>query len=80
MGYNRIMPQETKNKISQALKGRRLTPSHIDNIRKGVTKAWQRVPVDPNHQEGKNLMLDVYTDNFGNKKIYYNGTELKMEN
>ena len=79
MGYQRIMPQETKDKISNSMKGRKLTPDHIEKIRQGVTKAWQRVPLDPNHEEGSKIMLDVYTDTYGNKKVYHNGQEIKNE-
>ena len=79
MGYKRQMSQETKDKISKSLSGRKLSQNHIENIKKGIRKAWERVPVDPNHPEGKNIMLDVYTDNYGNKKIYHNGTELKTQ-
>lgn len=71
--------EETRKKISNSLKGRVLTSSHKEAISKSLTKAWQRVPLDPNHPEGKNIMLDVYTDNNGNKKIYHNGTEIKNE-
>ena len=71
--------EETKQKISNSLKGRKLTPDHIERIRQGVIKAWQRVPLDPNHEEGSKIMLDVYTDNYGNKKVYHNGQEIKNE-
>lgn len=48
MGYTRQMPQETRQKIANALRGRKLTPNHIQNISKGVKMAWERVPQDPN--------------------------------
>lgn len=67
MGYNRIMPQEVKQKISQSLTGRKLTPNHIQNISKGVKRAWERVPQDPNK---------IYNNN-SNKNDYSNGTQDK---
>ena len=80
MGYTRQMPQATKNKIANSLRGRKLTPQHIQNISKGVQRAWDRVPLDPNHPQGKDIYLNVKTDNNGNKKIYTdNGTEIKNE-
>ena len=47
MGYNRKMPQEVKQKISQSLTGRKLTPNHIKAISDGVKRAWDKVPQDP---------------------------------
>lgn len=79
MSYKRIMSNDTKQKISNSLKGRKLTPDHIEKIRQGVKKAWQRVPLDPNNEQGSKIMLDVYTDNYGNKKVYHNGQEIKNE-
>lgn len=47
MGYKRQMDDATKQKISNSLKGRKLTPQHIERISQGITKAWERVPKDP---------------------------------
>lgn len=80
MGYQRTMPRETRQKIANALRGRKLQPSHIKAISDGVKKAWERVPLDPNHPQGKDIYLNVQTDNNGNKKFYTdNGTEIKNE-
>ena len=47
MGYSRTMPQEVKQKISQSLTGRKLTPNHIKAISDGVKRAWDKIPQDP---------------------------------
>lgn len=46
-GYNRTMPPEVRQKISQSLTGRKLMPNHIKAISDGIKRAWDRVPKDP---------------------------------
>ena len=43
----RQMPDETKQKISQALKGRSKGITHKDNISTGLKKYWSQVPNKP---------------------------------
>lgn len=69
MGYNRIMPRETKQKISQSLTGRKLTPNHIKAISDGVKRAWSKIPQDPQK---------IYNNNT-TKNDTGNGTEIKNE-
>lgn len=58
--YQRILTTEHRNKISQALKGRKHTEEHCKAISKGVKAAWDRVPKEtnqsrPNNHEGKEV-------------------------
>ena len=47
MGYTRQMPQETRQKIANSLRGRKLQPSHIKAISDGLKRAWGKIPQDP---------------------------------
>ena len=40
----RQLNEETKNKISHALKGKRKSPSHVEKIKKGLKKYWENIP------------------------------------
>lgn len=40
----RELDDETKKKISQSLKGRSKSYSHVQNISKGLKSYWQNVP------------------------------------
>lgn len=53
--YRELSP-ETKMKISQSLKGRLKTPSHIEAISKGLRDYWQTIP----HKPDENDMGDVF--------------------
>lgn len=48
--YRELSP-ETKMKISQSLKGRLKTPSHIEAISKGLRDYWQTIPHKPNDDD-----------------------------
>lgn len=43
----RQMPDETKQKISQSLKGRSKGITHKENISTGLKKYWSQVPNKP---------------------------------
>lgn len=43
----RELNDDTKAKISQSLKGRSKSMSHIENIRKGLKNYWKTVPNKP---------------------------------
>ncbi len=40
----RQMDDVTKEKISQSLKGRSKSFTHVENIRKGLKKYWKNIP------------------------------------
>ena len=44
MGYKRVMPQATKDKISAALKGRKMSNETKKKIGDKVREAWAKVP------------------------------------
>lgn len=46
MSYSRIMQQSVKDKISNSLRGRKLSDETKEKISLGVKKAWSRVPKD----------------------------------
>ena len=48
----REMPDATKKKISQRLRGRSLSSTHAENISKGMVEYWKTVPSknDPTNQ------------------------------
>lgn len=43
----REMDDMTKQKISQSLKGRVKSPSHVEKISQGLKNYWQNVPSRP---------------------------------
>lgn len=51
----RQLSDETKQKISQSLKGRSKSMSHVENIKNGMKKYWKKVPNRPGLEENKNL-------------------------
>ena len=44
MTYQRVMPQDVRDKISSSLTGRKLSDETKERISQGVKKAWARVP------------------------------------
>ena len=40
----RQMSDETKQKISQSLKGRSKSMSHVENIKNGLINYWKNIP------------------------------------
>ena len=44
MSYSRIMQQSVKDKISNSLRGRKLSDETKEKISLGVKKAWSKVP------------------------------------
>lgn len=38
------MPDQTKQKISQSLTGRRKSPTHVNNISQGLKNYWSQIP------------------------------------
>ena len=44
MSYSRIMQQSVKDKISNSLRGRKLSDETKERISQGVKKAWAKVP------------------------------------
>lgn len=47
----RQMSEETKQKISQSLKGRGKSMSHVKNIRNGLKKYWEHIPNRPDVEQ-----------------------------
>ena len=43
----RQMDDATKQKISQSLKGRSKSYSHVENIRQGLKNYWETIPNKP---------------------------------
>ena len=43
----RQMSDETKQKISQSLKGRSKSMSHVENIKNGLKNDWKNIPNRP---------------------------------
>ena len=72
MPYSRTMPQEVRDKISRSMTGKKKTPNHIEALRKAATKAWQRVPLSSTNPEAEGLYIDVWQDQYGNKKFFHN--------
>ena len=55
----RELNDDTKQRISQALKGRGLTDSHKESISNGMRAYWATIPNKPNeNNESKNLFND----------------------
>ena len=56
----RELKDDTKERISQALKGRGLTDSHKQAISDGMRAYWSTIPNKPNNEnnESKNLFND----------------------
>ena len=56
----RELNDDTKERISQALKGRGLTDSHKQAISDGMRAYWSTIPNKPNNEnnESKNLFND----------------------
>lgn len=50
----RQMSDVTKQKISQSLKGRSKSMSHVENIRNGLKSYWEHIPNRPD-VEHKNI-------------------------
>lgn len=48
----RQMDDATKQKISQSLKGRSKSFSHVENIRQGLINYWKNVPNKPIKNNG----------------------------
>lgn len=42
--FKRTMPQATKDKISQTMRGRKLSDAHKQNISNSLKNAWSQVP------------------------------------
>ena len=42
--FKRQMPQATKDKISQSMRGRKLSDTHKQNISNALKSAWASVP------------------------------------
>ena len=40
----RKMSDQTKQKISQSLTGRRKSPTHVNNISQGLKNYWSQIP------------------------------------
>ncbi|OKZ09360.1 MAG: hypothetical protein BHV75_12750 [Bacteroides oleiciplenus] len=49
----RQLDDTTKEKISQSLKGRTKSATHIQAISNGLKKYWTSVPNQPNNNENK---------------------------
>lgn len=47
----RQLSDATKQKISQSLKGRSKSMSHVENIKNGMKKYWKTVPNKPEEEE-----------------------------
>ena len=47
----RELSDETKAKISQAMKNRSKTTTHIENIRSGLKNYWSTVPNKPTNEK-----------------------------
>ena len=56
----RELKDDTKERISQALKGRGLTDNHKQAISDGMRAYWSTIPNKPNNEnnESKNLFND----------------------
>ncbi|MBQ8270979.1 MAG: hypothetical protein IJZ22_07250 [Bacteroidaceae bacterium] len=56
----RELKDDTKQRISQSLKGRGLTDSHKQAISDGIRAYWSTIPNKPNNEnnESKNLFND----------------------
>lgn len=50
----RQMSDETKQKISQSLKGRSKSMSHVENIKNGLRNYWKNIPNRPDVEQ-KNI-------------------------
>lgn len=50
----RQMDDTTKQKISQALRGRTKSTTHAQSISDGLKNYWKQVPNKPNNNETKN--------------------------
>lgn len=48
----RQMDNVTKQKISQSLKGRSKSFSHVENIRQGLKNYWKNIPNKPINDNG----------------------------
>jgi len=47
----RQMSDETKQKISQSLKGRSKSMSHVENIKNGLRNYWKNIPNRPDVEQ-----------------------------
>lgn len=52
--YKRVMPQETRDKISKTMSGRRLSQFTKDKIGQSVKKRWDEVPLTTSTSNSKN--------------------------
>ena len=50
----RQMSDETKQKISQSLKGRSKSMSHVENIKNGLKNYWKNIPNRPDVEQNNN--------------------------
>lgn len=57
----RQMSDETKQKISQSLKGRSKSMSHVENIKNGLRNYWKNIPNRPD--------VEQKNSQYGRKKI-----------
>ena len=47
----RQLSDETKQKISQSLRGRSKSMNHVENIKNGMRNYWKTVPNKPEDEE-----------------------------
>lgn len=55
----RQMDDATKKKISQSLKGRSKSFTHVENIRNGLRKYWETVPNRPTEEKKRKNFWEV---------------------
>lgn len=55
----REMPQETKDKISAKMRGRKLSQETKNRISQGQKKAWAKIP----HQQTDNIQMNNNRNN-----------------
>lgn len=75
MSYSRTLSDEHKRKISNSLKGRKLTTNHKEAIGKAIKERWAQIPIDPQNT----MHLDCCIDENDNLRgVYFKGVELPM--
>lgn len=52
----REMPDQTKQKISQSLTGRRKSPTHVNNISQGLKNYWSQIPKSDESDTSNDVM------------------------
>lgn len=55
MGFKRIFSDEHKQKISQAMTGKRHSVETCNKISQGLKKAWSKVPREENNMISNNF-------------------------